>query len=528
MQDTSAALGSALLAQAQASHNHPVISVQIAWERTESDAEFAVVGTSTVGGDDIIQGADDSAVANPDRFDFTDESDRVLSLDWDRSIDDMFTGVTYATATLVLDNSDLRYTPGEDVTIGDYIKRGRPIRIYAGYRLPSFGTDHAIPQFKGLIMTPRENKMDKTVEIRAVGYLSWVRDRQMGVDLYQNVTTDQVIRDVLLRAGFSTDQLDLDVGINYIGTAWFSDGITINQRLNDLIRAEMGHLYLDEFGIIHFDNRQKYVELGSSLHTLASGDILDWQELESQQVINRCMVVGRPRTVLAEQIVWQNSKTEPFNPGETREITANLDNPVTTVVTPVISTDLFANSAEDDTGADTSSDFTVDDIQFTPTEIKLTITNGGATLSYITALRLRGTPAVTVSEIIETYEDIDSQDEFGLQEYTIENEFISEESFAYYLARSIVRKFKDPKRRARITIIAIPQLQLKDYITVTDPDTGETITMRVMRIQGSVGAGEFIQIVDMREITDDEIETWAIVGTSTVGGDDVVAPSWVT
>lgn len=699
MQSTSSEFGSLLLAQAENPSNKPGASLKIAWERDTTQASYAIVDQSVVDGPDVVKGDDDQVVTNPDLFVYSDETDRIIAIDWDRAVDDVYAGVTKARLNVVLDNYDQRFTIGnqvwedyvwadftdnqmppdtslfgaqsainnnrieittlatpgyygfysngffdmtrgygmselvsisessipsleilpvqmyidddnnlswlilpdsntinvvyrvegsgtfpasdtynpsvhkffrirekfgvtyweystdgeewvefysvanpievtnlrilsfagnwdsesntslvaldnvlfrKDVGIGDFILPGRPIQFSAGYYLPTKGQFHLLNQFKGLIEgIPKENKLAKTVEITAVDYLSYVENRDAYTEIYENMTTDEILRDLFLRAGFGDDQLDLEEGINNIPFAWVPRGSSIGKTIHELTKAELGHVYQDEFGIMRFENRENYNDASrdTSVYTLDSSLIINWEQLNNQQIINKATVIGQPRAVDVLQEIWRNSKTEFVEDGETITITAQLTDPATFVNEAIVGLDLFANLQDDGSGADATSDFSVTTTSVTATTVTLEITNNGATDAYVTFLRLRGNPAIRGSDIISEYQDISSQDEFGfgVHDFTLSSEFLADEQFIEYLSESIVNKFKQPRRIVRLTIGGIPHFQLKDYITVHDPDTNKYIPMRIMRIAGTIVPGEFSQTLDLREITESEV-----------------------
>ena len=137
----------------------------------------------------------------------------------------------------------------------------------------------------------------------------------------------------------------------------------------------------------------------------------------------------------------------------------------------------------------------------------------------MTFLRLRGTPAIVTQEIRQIFQDDDSVNTYDEQQLEVQNDFVASSSFAYYLARAIVRKYKDPLKRVVITVRGIPQLQLKDKVTVYDRDLATDKDYRIMKIVGAMQPGEFEQRLYLREVTAGEADSWAIVGTTAVASE---------
>ncbi len=75
-------------------------------------------------------------------------------------------------------------------------------------------------------------------------------------------------------------------------------------------------------------------------------------------------------------------------------------------------------------------------------------------------------------------------------------------------------------KKVRILVRGVPQLQLKDKVRVKDKDLGTYANYRIMRIQGILRPGEFLQWLTLREITDNEADSWATVGVTMVDSEN--------
>lgn len=519
-QSSSLAVWTALLTQSTAIHNKVAHRLKIAWLRGQTSASFATVGTSTVGGDDLIKGPDDVAVTKPDLFDYFDETDKALVLEYEQSIEEPIGGIVYGWGNMVLDNTDKRFTRDIDSTIGTAIKPNRPTKFSIGYFLPQMGINKTLPIFKGLTGAFKENKKTRIVEAQGSDYISFINDKQIESSVYQDQRTDQILQDILVNElGFSSDQIALDEGLNTIGFAWFDRNEKVGDRIKKIVESEEGRLYQDEFGIVRFETRRHWNQSPhtSSIHNIDAGDIIEWEELESSKIINACKVIGRPREIENDIEVWRLGFTEEIPRGVTKTIWADFEDPVTNIDSVTID----ANTASDGTGTDISGNMNVTVTTFTKAA-KIEIENTTVNTAYIRFLKLTGDAAVVSSKVEQMYQDDDSINAYDRREMIYENNFIDDDDFAYYLARAIVRKFKLPRRQIRITIRGVPQLQVGDYITVEDFDTGTSSDYRILKISGSLSPGEFIQKINLREISDSETDAWATIGTSTIGGEDVI------
>jgi len=493
--------------------------LKISWLRNKDESlTFATVGTSVVDGTDIIQGQA-TDLTKPDYFAYDDESGYAMRLEYERIIEEPLGGLALAQADVVLDNANMRFTPGYSPTIGMAIEPNRPMQMFLGFEVQ--GQDKTIPVFKGLTWRPQEDKNNRTVTIHAFDYIQFMNTYQLEKAIYTDQRSDQIIEDVLTTVGYTSSQYVLDEGLNTIGFAWFDKGETAGERIRKICEAEDAHFYQDENGVLRFENRRHYTQAphGTTQWTINKDDILQWEEDKNVDIVNRCTVIAKPRAVQDTTEIWKDGIVEELERGEQLIIWAKWEDPVTSITDPAATTDYVANTASDGSGTDTTSDITVSVDKFTKTA-KLTIQNNAGMKIYLTKLRLRGTPATVTSEIIHIYQDDDSIDKYERRELVIENDFIDSDEFARYLATAIVTKYKDPLKRVRVLVRGIPQIQLKDKVSCYDPDTATYSDYRVTKIQGVLSPGEMIQWLTLREISSYEADSWALVGTATVDNDN--------
>lgn len=497
-----------------ASARYPAHQFMVAWKRNTGASAFGIVGTSLL--NNCLVRGEINVVTPTDTFDFDDESARVLRLEYDRRVDEPLGGLSFAMMNVVLDNTDLRFTPEFNSTIGTALLPNRPLKMAIGFNLPN--GKKMLNVFKGLSDMIKENKTDRSVEFGGYDYLSYLRDLQMDTGIYQDYRSDQIIEQLLIEAGFGSSQYELDVGLNTISFAWFTKDQTAGDRIKQICEAEEAHFYQDENGILRFENRRHYsISPYSSIQkAIHSGDIVDWQIINDVGIVNSVTVVANPREVVANDVeVWRDGIVEEIPTEGSLEIWAQMSNPNYSYVTPVATTDYVANSASDGSGTNITTGVSLGLTEFAET-VKIVITNNSGRKAFMTRLRLRGKPALVTSEIVQKYEDNVSIERYGKKVIEVNNDFIDDNSFAYYLARTIVNKYKDPLKRVRILIRGMPQLQLKDKVNVFDRDLGTYKVYRVMGIQGVYNLGEFLQYVTLREVSVGEADSWAIVGVSAV------------
>lgn len=486
----------------------------VSWLRNSGASAFGIVGSSIVN-NSLVKG-ENSVVTPIDTYEFFDESDRALRLEYDRRIEEPLGGIGYAIMNVLLDNSDKRFTAEFDSTIGTALLPYRPSKMLMGF-LVNGAIDKVMPVFKGLTDTIKESKLDRTVSFSGFDYLSYLDKLELESDMYVNQRSDQIIADILTDAGFGSSQYILDEGLNTVGYAWFEKGTTAGERLRKICEAEEGRLYQDEYGYIRFENRRKFLESPHNTvqWTFNANDILDWKVDDSVKIINKCIVIGTPRSEGELSEIWKDGIVEKLEKDEVKEIWAKFENPCISIEALVAGIDYAANEAEDGGGTDRSSNVSIA-LEAFAQDAKLTITNSSGVTVYLVSLRLMGTPAIITSTIQQSYQDDNSINKFDESILKIENDFIDNDSFAKYLAKAIVTKYKDPLKRVRILIRGVPHLQLLDKIQVYDRDLATYKNYRVMGIQGTYALGEFLQWLTLREITTYEADAWAIVGIAKV------------
>lgn len=475
----------------------------IAWTRVADIDAYAVVGVSVVGGLGIVQGSGSPGINEADSYRYFDETDKVIRIEYERHLIEPLGGTSIAMADIVLDNTDLRFTPDYNATIGTSLKPNRPIKIFIGFQIA--GTTRTIPIIEGLSLQPREDKVKRTVTISVYDFMKSLNEKPQETTIYTNQRSDEIIEDILARAGVGSINYALDQGLNTVGFAWFEKGQTAGERIRKICEAEDAIFYQDETGILRFENRDKYSKspYSSIVWTIEPDDILEWEQQINSEIINRAIVTGAPRSVKGETEVWRDGIEEEIPGQSTLTIWAEFDDPVSSLTAPSITTDFLAYTGAGATGVNISSDITITTTTYTKTA-KLDIYNDNAGTAYMYLLKMRGTPATVDYEITEVYQDGASVAEFNEHQATINNEFIDNRVFAREMAKNFVRRNKDQLSILRLRIRGVPQLQLRDKVRVKDNDMATYTNYRIIGIQGVFEPGSFTQILTLRQITSNE------------------------
>ncbi len=477
----------------------------VAWTRVVGAQDFVIVGTSLVGGTDIVQGTGESAINDSDAFQYFDETSRVIRMEYERRLLEPLGGTSIAMADVLLDNTDLRFTPDNNATIGTALRPNRPIKMFIGFEVE--GQTKTIPIIEGLTLQPQEDKLRRTVKISAFDFMKSLNETPQESAIFTNQRSDQIITNILSDAGIGASSYELDRGLNTPGFAWFEKGQTAGDRIRQICEAEEAIFYQDEQGKLRFENRDKYAEspYNAVVWTIDPGDILRWKQSSSSEIINRVIIRGAPRSVKGEVEIWRDGAEEVIEPSETLTVWADFEDPVSDITQPAANTDYTAFTGSGGVGSDITADISIAAIDEFAKASKMVITNNNASTAYVNLLKLRGTPATVDYEIKEVFQDNNSITDYNEHQKIVENQFIDNRSFAANMAQDIVRRHKNPNNILTLEIRGIPQLQLRDRINVKDQDLGTFTEYRLIGIQGVYEPGSFIQTLRLRKITANEL-----------------------
>lgn len=439
---------------------------------------YATIGVSSINGVDLIQG-ESAVITNADLFAYMDESAYVMRFDYDRKVTEPLGGTSFAIADFLLDNISGRFTPNKNATIGTAIEARRPVKASIG--LSGNGTFRSRQIIVGLTADrPRTSRGEQTTEVQVFDYITFIDNQTIAAAIYENQRSDQIIADILTTLGFGSSQYALDTGINTIPFAWFDKGMSAGKRIRLLCEAEEAHFYQDENGILRFENRNHYDNFPHQTvqHTIDPGDVLFDEQDDSTKIINRAIVIAKPRTVDSiATTIWTSSEVPiEIAAGATTTIWAAFYDdqagqtplPIKEITTPAENTDYEANTASDGSGSDVSADIDVTVTNFVESA-KIEVTNNNAGTVYVTLLQLRG-KAARVSQAIQAIaEDTGSINKFEAQEFVVSNDLIQTPSVAQTIADNLVAKYANPLSRRKVKIPGIPHLQLKDLVAVVNP-----------------------------------------------------------
>ena len=499
----------------------------------DDNIDFFTIGVSTIGSTDIIKGTGD-VVQEWDKYDYEDFSARVKSIEYVREADPPLGAVTLGMADITLDNHDDLFTPSnQNGAFYNHLGNGRPIRLYLG-----FADTEKIQVFVGLTEgQPVVDEKAKTVRFHCIDFLRKLQDTELNEEvILTNARTDEGISAVLQAGGLVTSQFSLDYGSVVIPFIYFPKGTKIGEALRLLTEAELGSTYMDENGVIRFENRTNWATKSQSWQFTPSNTI-DITNPDVSRVKNLIEVFSNTRAVEDVQPVFFNGSnglkftddTVSIGAGETKEAFINFqdetstDLPVINIVTPSTgvrnTSNYSANEKADGTGNDLTGDISLDSVSKFATAMKLTFTNNGTKTAIIDRLEVWAEPARIQNRIYVIEKDSASITEYEEQPVKIENNYIQDEAAATSIARLIIADRAEPDDERTLTVKGVPQLQVGDFVRYVDRVGNNTYYVK--RIGGILSTDGLKQTVTIVKRT---INQYFRIGISTIGGGDQIAP----
>jgi hypothetical protein len=458
-------------------------SSQLSFPLTVVTSNFFTIGTSLIGGPDIIKSGG-TATAFFDKFQYTDYSSLLISVDVSQKVAQYPYGIIMAQADVKLSNATNLFTPNYDPTIGQYIKAGRPFKW-------SMGIDgEVLQQFVGFTTNPQ---LDQSLQEKALSYQAY--DAFNYIATYQSSTTavqvnqpaQNIIAAGMAEMGFSSSQYVLDQSLQPNIGVIAPYGYYWGDIFNDLCQAEQALMFIDENGIIHFWNRQHFLTTGSAVWQI-DNTVIESLVSEDTPIFNDVEVVANPRTIAADKDVWDLGTAQILNPGA-NVVEADFSDddgpmPVSTLDTlaayqSATTSSYTVNTASDGSGSDQTATVTISSVVNYGTTALITVTNPTTGTLWLTAMTLWGTPGEVTTPISIRYTDQTSVDEYGenpgnngevLQLQAQDVDVIQNVSTANSLAYTIVHEFKDGRQRYNATVLANPAIQLGDVIEILQED----------------------------------------------------------
>ena len=308
--------------------------------------------------------------------------------------------------------------------------------------------------------------------------------------------SNDILGDVLNYADVDASRRQLDSGTAlvpspYSPPVWRVQATDEIHRLQD---EEDGFIYVDGHGYWRLESRS---HRSAAPHTASKATVKDtddgtnpyfselvWDD-GTANIENMVFIRVRDATNQGPQTAWTLKEKPSFASNETKEFLAeSVDYDVVAGNTPPVeNTDYDANTAQDGSGTDISSELTVThpntaDFNGKGTLIRVKF---GATAGYLTLLKLRTLNALTFDDPVHVLaEDTTSKSTYGQRIKAIDPRWTREVDVAQATADSRLARKGDPKTVLNLTVhngsksnlILILQRGLSDRVTVSYSDMG--------------------------------------------------------
>ena len=478
---------------------------------------FFTLDVSLLDGPDILAPSDGNVVQEWDKYAYTDYSDRVISIEITREEIEPYS-VVQAFADITLNNYDSYFTPNSGSPIDEFILPKRPVRLLLGFE------GYNLPQFIGLTeRMPEIDKTARTVRFHLTDFLSFLFSKKIdNTELLTDVSTGEALTYLFESVGLSDDQLNFTgTSFNRIPYFFVEKDQTLGDVVRKLMEAEQGRLYMDEFGVITFQNRQDYST--TPIATFDMSNTLDYSTSGEDDLINFVEIKSSILEEQIEQSIWQSSSATLVKAGATATVWADLQDPVTSVTSPIYSDVTIPQShfisAEDTGNTIPYTSISLDSIDVFSKSVKMVFENTGSNDAYVTTVDLWGTP-IKVTDTIRV-EDFDqgSVDKYEEQRYTLDTTYIQKRSTAESKASILLDDYAELGSILEIDVIGNMALQIGDHVTLDlDGYQGDYAITKITQVMQGAGYRQRLTVKEK------EVRMYFILDQSLLDGPDVLAP----
>jgi hypothetical protein len=298
-----------------------------------------------------------------------------------------------------------------------------------------------------------------------------------------------------------------------IELAWFKDHDAPN-TLHRLVSGGRYQLNVDGNGTFKLGGRYS----SSFDSSVASYDQFDSSRisLSHESIINKIRITSLPREQVTEVTTLAflgGVLTVPPSGGigfwlayqDPREL--SLVTPVSSIITPVASTDYYGAGLEDGGGANLTSSLQIQMGLFAASAV-VSLFNPGADPIYLTRFQLRGYPLLRLPELSAETNVATSQSRVGLKLFEVQDTLVSNFPFMDSLARVVANEKKDGVARNSLTLTNewpdILSHNNGNIISTVDSFSGYTAQWQIRGMQHELSLVEGLRHTaqyDMEEIS---------------------------
>lgn len=473
-------------------------SVQVAFDKAyDPSVTLFTLDVSVLNGPDILAYEKDDIVVEWSKYLYTSYSERIVAIEIVQETQEPSLLIN-TMADVRFNNYDDLFTPNAGGPLDEYLLPKRAWKILLG-----FGSQ-LLPQFFGLNESmPEIDRSAKEATFHLQDFLSYVL--QTSIDettMLIGQTTDEVLDVLLSAAGLTAGQYVLDPGTNVVPFFYAERGKMLGEVINDLIQTELGSLYMDEKGIIRFVTGATFDPTPVLL--IDDGNTSAYTTVPGDWLRNSIIVRVPVREIQSLKSVYQTLVPYELAPGQTVEVFADFNDPVTSINTPTYQAAPIANSyfisTLDDDGTIPYTDIDLISADEYSSFARYTFQNTGASTAYIVDLQVYGTPAELVETLKIIRKDQDSIDKFGELVYEIENEYIESRARAEQLAEFLLSVYAIFNGQIEVTYRGNHALQINDVVLVNlDENIGLYIVQKIVQIYADA---RYEQRLTLRKIGD--------------------------
>uniref|UniRef100_A0A6M3IQ23 Putative tail protein n=1 Tax=viral metagenome TaxID=1070528 RepID=A0A6M3IQ23_9ZZZZ len=405
----------------------------------------------------------------------------VKSIHFNRGKSDELGKAEVGQLSLTLNNDSGNYSPS--YSSGDYYGYLKPKRV-VGIR--AYDDDYNYQLFYGFIeeIIPHPHKTEQDAIITASDGIDYLSRHDMATALYKDVKTG-IIHDYILTDANWLRLARLDDGQDTV-PYWYGHGVKSRTAQEEIDDNEQGFSYVDGFGYFNFEDRhhRSIAEHQTSQATFDNTMSNIFYSLNPKNVYNIIRATVTPWELQSSTTLWtlEEIPSIPIGESKTWWADASINGESVFVdawTTLVASTDYTANSQSDGGGSDMTSDIAVTLNKLAKT-LKITLTNNGTSITYITLLQARGTYYDDKTKVTLKAEDTTSQDNYQKRTFKLDGKYMADTDKAQDYVNYAIGKYKNPRAEISMSIMnqddtvlaQILGLEISDRITVVNDNLG--------------------------------------------------------
>lgn len=463
-------------------------NAKISFSRKKNEStEWFTLGKSKLDSGDLLATPEGNPAQVWDAFQYEDVSDRLLAMNVERSVKFPH-NVQSGVADIKLNNYDDYFSFFETTKkspVADYIVPKRPLRLHLGAKNAG-----SVQVFVGLTEKLPIYNDDKTITWSALDFLSDIADTKLNrTIMMRDVSTDVLLREIFKQYGMDENQFSIKKGQNIIPFVYLKNDDNVATVLKNLVQAENGSLWLDEQGIIRFENRSG--NLGKTSQMIFNeSNIISIETERADDVVNYVNIKSDVREIQPLQPIFSTEGKEEWviRPGDKLTIWLTLDDPAWSVQPISVGTktgeswvELKKGDRVDNSGVTLKGELFAD-------SYKLVVNNIGTTTSKISKIELWGESAKVVDTIKYEAFDRESMEKYGKKALEItDNPYFGNYRNCDLFATDVLTKYAKFSPTISMKVKGNPALQLGDVVSVNYKNKGDYLITGIKTSLSSSG-----------------------------------------